>query len=207
MTLKAVVNERKKFTLSQIAKHELAVNLFNHVINSVIFREKFLALKLIQTEGLSNLAVYTKIMTGSEELDPQDDSEADVWVEMYFDPKSGVIGYTYENTKWTYLNSYFFDQYTPDKVAENLFHEWVHKIGFGHDFERTPNRELSVPYAAGYLIGELIRRAMKGEIFEQINGETPAPIEIPKPQPVYKCFKKWSWKKFWWVNACYWEYA
>jgi hypothetical protein len=45
--------------------------------------------------------------------------------------------------------------YTPAEVAGNVFHEWTHKLGFGHDSRYSVSRNSSVPYALGYIMEEL----------------------------------------------------
>ena len=57
-----------------------------------------------------------------------------------------------------WMNSKFFDQNNPAKVTENMMHEWLHKIGFKHDYERTLTRPYSVPYAIGYLVGRIAQK-------------------------------------------------
>ena len=52
-------------------------------------------------------------------------------------------------------NRRFFDNFTPAEIAGNLAHEWMHKIGFDHDFNSTSRRPYSVPYAVGDLVESL----------------------------------------------------
>ena len=44
---------------------------------------------------------------------------------------------------------------TVTSVASNLFHEWLHKVGFGHAVNYSVSRDYSVPYAVGRIIGSI----------------------------------------------------
>ena len=58
-----------------------------------------------------------------------------------------VVGYTSQGTPEITMNRSFFDGYTPAEIAGNMAHEWMHKLGFEHDFRATARRPDSVPYA------------------------------------------------------------
>lgn len=202
--LKVNVNERNGFNTNQIAKHDRACRLLENAINSLEFRDQLLAFNLIQTNNLSNFDVYTMIMQGSETFRPDVDNEIDLYASMYRSSTSGVIGYTYPNDKLVYINSYFFDQFTEADIGGNLAHEYTHKIGFDHDFNRTSNRDSSVPYYVGYTIRSLIKRIMGGEKFPLIDGSKPEEIKIEKPKQVYVCGR--SWRNLW-RKKCSWIYV
>jgi hypothetical protein len=85
----------------------------------------------------------------------------DVEVSMYTDNKSDVLGFTRPTTKRIWMNSKYFNKHTPAEVASHLTHEWLHKLGFDHDRERTPERPYSVPYAVGYIV-----KGIAGKIYE-----------------------------------------
>jgi hypothetical protein len=81
----------------------------------------------------------------------------DVELELYQNT-SNTIGYTYPHTSRIWMNSKYFNKYTPVQVADNLFHEWLHKLGFDHAIKYTLRRNYSVPYAIGYLMEELAHK-------------------------------------------------
>ena len=94
---------------------------------------------------------------------------------MYYSLRS-TIGYTYPDTLRIWINRRFFRSFRPSQVAANLIHEYMHKLGFTHDYNNTPTRKFSVPYAVGRLIREMIDS-------NQINIPTTMP-DIPN-RPIY----------------------
>lgn len=199
--LKVVVHSRDGFTDAEVKKHEVACTMLENVVNSVEFRERLLAKKLVRTEGLTNLQIYQKIMSGAEDLSPEHDGEIDVHVVIYH-KHNKVVGYTYPSTVKTWLNRKFFSKYDYSEVACNLFHEWLHKLGFGHVSATDYG---SVPYALGYLVEEMIKELIAGAVFTDIDGVPPVePPPIPLPQdpiPTVRCYR--SWRTLWLKKVCY----
>ena len=111
---------------------------------------------------LTNAQVYQKIIDGAEVLSPVKDGVINIYVDTYY-KNNGVIGYTYPNSKWQWINLKFFRDYTAADVAGNMFHEVLHKYGFDHTFNFTTNRQYSVPYAIGYRINEICDKLLKQE--------------------------------------------
>ena len=151
------VHERVNFTKEEIEKHILAVNNAVKVLNSKRFKEKFLKLKLTNTDGLNNTQIYDKLMSGADDFNPEVDRDIDVYVEMYF-KNNRVVGYTKPSINKTYLNRKFFRSFDAADVACNLVHEYLHKVGFDH---YSAKEHSSVPYAIGYLVEDCIREMWK----------------------------------------------
>jgi len=153
--------EMRSFSETQTEKMNQAVARIKIVINSVDFKDRVLAhtfngeRKFHNNDGMTNEEIYEHIMIGAETLLPEEDREIDVDVTMYYKNNS-TVGYTYANTKRTWVNSKFFNKYTYAEVAKNVVHEWTHKLGFGHASNRTSSRPYSVPYAVGSIIEDLI---------------------------------------------------
>ncbi len=80
----------------------------------------------------------------------------DFWAATYYTRK-GVIGYTNQSTKTVYMNTRFLNMsdYTAGDVAANILHEWMHKLGFDHDFNSTGRRPCSVPYGSGNIVDNI----------------------------------------------------
>ena len=108
----------------------------------------------VDNDGLTNTEIYQKLLDGSEELVPGIDHQMDLDLELYYSNRS-TVGYTYADGMRIWMNTKFFDIYTPSEVAGNVFHEWTHKLGFSHASSYSVSRDSSVPYALGYLIEEL----------------------------------------------------
>lgn len=176
--LKINVHGREGFTPAMTEKHITSAKLLEQAVNTRLFRDSVLAFSFTNTLGLNNGGIYYKIMTGAESLDPEVDYEADIWVYAYYQ-NNKVIGWTTPNVRETHLNTKFFNEFNYDEVAMNMFHEWLHKIGFDHS---SASDYRSVPYEGGYLIRDIVRRLMNGEILPAV-GDEPIPGEIPKPIP------------------------
>jgi hypothetical protein len=137
-----------------------AISIIKTVIRSKEFKDRVLNFSyagkkaFVDNGGLSNEEIYQKLLDGSEELDPGIDHEMDLDLELYYSRKK-TVGYTKPDALRIWMNSKFFNVYSPSEVSGNIFHEWVHKLGFNHAFYHSVSRDSSVPYALGYLIEEL----------------------------------------------------
>jgi len=123
-------------------------------------------------------------MEGAEVLDPEVDYEIDIYVDDYYSLKK-VIGYTYRNTKYQYVNSRYFDKRSTKLIGSNVLHEYGHKLGFGHDFRRTKRR----PFSVCYQLNDIYE-----ECYDQLMGNL--------PQRIKKCYR--SWRTLWLKKYCYW---
>lgn len=111
--------------------------------------------QFVDNNGLTNEEIYQKLLNGSEELKPIINNKMDLDLELYSNYSTSTVGYTYPNTLKIWMNRKFFDQYDSSQVARNVFHEWTHKLGFGHDSSATSRRPYSVPYGLGTIIQEM----------------------------------------------------
>ena len=141
-----------------------ALDLIRQVIASPEFKHRVLnhryqARRRFQYNlGLSNQQIYHKILEGAEKLQPYKNNQMDLKLEFYSDYESNVVGYTLPNTMKVWINNKYFFKNSTAKVAANLIHEWLHKLGFHHDKEKSTNRKYSVPYAVGSIIKDLAKR-------------------------------------------------
>jgi len=155
------------FSPEQEEKVRKAVVIIKTIISSNEFKERVLnysyngSKKFYDNHGLSNEEIYQKILEGSEKMgNTAKNNTMDVELELYHQ-KTTTIGYTYPNTVRIWMNTKYFNKYTPVKVADNLMHEWMHKLGFTHATTWSKDRDHSVPYAIGYLIEELANKLPK----------------------------------------------
>lgn len=137
-----------------------AVELIKKVVASSEFKERILnhtyqGKKIfVDNNGLTNEQIYQLIVEGAETMNPTKNGRMDVELELY-EQSGRTIGYTYPHTPRIWINTKFFKRYNPVQVADNLFHEWLHKLGFDHSQKYSNSRNYSVPYAIGYLVEEL----------------------------------------------------
>jgi len=103
-------------------------------------------------KGLERDGVYEKIMKGKEKLSGEEDNTANIFLKLSDKKKKGVLGYTKPNTRWQWIYPWFFKKRKVNKIAGNLAHEWMHKLGFSHERRRTKRRKYTVPYAVGYFV-------------------------------------------------------
>lgn len=138
-----------------------AVEVIKTVVASDEFRRRVINKKYegkkiyVDNGGFTNKQVYKKILAGDEKLgNTTPNNTMDLELKS-FEADTKTIGYTYPSIKRIYLNRKFLDKFKPHQVAANLFHEWLHKLGFKHEVKKTPSRSHSVPYAIGYIIRDL----------------------------------------------------
>ncbi len=147
-------------TATQETKLRKALAIIKDVVATEEFRNKILnhtyggAKTFVDNGGFTNAQIYQKILDGAETLQNTKDNEMDMEVELYYAATS-TVGYTYANSKRIWVNTKFFNTYTPAGVAHNLFHEWLHKLGFSHSSSYNSARPYSVPYAIGDMVGEI----------------------------------------------------
>lgn len=165
------------FKAEQEAKMLTAVALIKKVVASDEFRDRILnheyeGKKCFKDNlGLTNAQIYQKILNASETLNPGNNNAMDVELELYFEP-ANTIGHTYPNVKQIWMNTKYYDKFSPVYITDNLFHEWLHKIGFDHEVKFSNTRRFSVPYAIGYLVRELATKYEQEANVAQVTGST-----------------------------------
>lgn len=150
------------FNFEQRQKMEEAIEIIKLVVATEEFKERVLnhtyngEKTFVDNRGFSNEEIYQLILNGAERLQPSLNNTMDAEVQLYYE-NSTTIGYTYTSSRKIWVNSKYFDSYTAAGVAHNLFHEWLHKLGFTHASSWSDSRDYSVPYSLGYLVGEIGR--------------------------------------------------
>lgn len=148
------------FTADQEAKYMAAVAMVKKVVATEAFRTKVLnhtyngVKQFVDNRGRTNAQIYQTILDAAESLQPAKNNTMDVGVKLYYE-NSSVVGYTNGSITYINVNTKFFNGYDVNEVAGNLFHEWLHKLGYGHSASATPSRPYSVPYAIGYIVRTL----------------------------------------------------
>ena len=144
-------------TATQEEKYNKAVELVKKVVATEAFRKQVLnhtyagVKQYVDNRGRTNAQIYQSILDAAETLKPVKNNTMDLGVKMYYTNNS-VVGYTNPSITYINVNTKFFNNYDINEVAGNLFHEWLHKVGYGHDSAATARRPYSVPYAVGYMI-------------------------------------------------------
>lgn len=148
------------FTATQEEKYNQAVEVVKLVVATEEFKSRVLnhtyngAKQFANNNGKTNAQIYQSILEAAETLRPAKNNTMDLEVELYY-ADNNVVGYTYTSVTQIWVNTKFFNQYAVNSVSGNLFHEWLHKLGYGHDSDATARRPYSVPYAIGYIIRDI----------------------------------------------------
>lgn len=163
--IKVAINKATNFNSEQAAHLEASRALLERIVNSEEFKQKVIHFSYngqetyVQNNGLTNLQIYNKILQAAEELPSQTpvNNAIDLQVQLYTSGWTGrnVIGYTNPSTSTIYMNTYFYNYATAAETASNMMHEWLHKLGFDHDYNSTTRRPYSVPYAIGYIVEKM----------------------------------------------------
>ncbi len=160
------IHTAKNFSDQQYDKLMQAKQLVELIINSAAFKSRVLNFSyngvkgFVQNNGLSNQQIYDYLMSGAEMFPVQTgvdhfmDYDLILYKPKWYQSKK-VLGYTSQNTRVVHINRNFFNKAEVNEIAMNLVHEWVHKMGFEHDYRSTSRRPYSVPYGIGYIVRDL----------------------------------------------------
>jgi hypothetical protein len=188
MLTKITIDASKMDTLERREKIQTVAGELHTVINSRIFMDEVMKMRThgerSKLKDLSNREIYDLLMKGAETLDPEVDYEWDIFVDDYYTFKR-VVGYTYLNKKWIYVNTKYFDTRSTKLIGSNIVHEQSHKLGFSHDFRSTKDR----PFSVSYQLNLAYERA-----YDRIYGK-----EIKTKKKV--CSR--SWRRLW-IKKCKW---
>lgn len=171
------------FSPRQEQKVHAASRILRKIIRSDEFRDEVLnhhfegKRAFADNQGLSNEEIYRRILEGSENQTTHGPNNTmDLELELYTDHDSITIGYTYPSIVRIFMNRKYFNRFRPYQVADNMMHEWLHKIGFDHAVKNTSERAHSVPYAIGYIVKGIARRLHRNldpDALELIAADTP----------------------------------
>lgn len=167
LPLKVAVKTRN-FNTRNMIKMNKAIEILEVVMNSKELKKLILNYSyegkagFYQNGGMDNDQIYQHIMSGAENLAPEIDYTMNFDLTLYrsLNPWSTVKGYTKPDTMRIWLHSKFYkkESWTPVDVASNMAHEWIHKMGFGHDYYFSELRQFSVPYAIGGILTKVAKQ-------------------------------------------------
>lgn len=145
---------------TQQVKFDKAIDIIKKVVATEEFRDAVInhtyggKKTYVDNGGFTNTQIYQKILDGAETLQNTKNNTMDMEVELYYAATS-TVGYTYANVTKIWVNTKYFNTNPVTSVAANLFHEWLHKLGFKHASSYSTSRDYSVPYAIGRMISTI----------------------------------------------------
>ena len=148
------------FTAAQEEKYNKAIEIVKLVVATEKFKNDVVNFAyngqkaFIDNKSRTNQQIYQTILDAAETLQPIKNNTMDLEVQLYYAANT-VVGYTNGGTRRIWVNTKFFNSFKENSVAGNLFHEWLHKLGYTHSSSSTPTRPYSVPYAVGYMMGNI----------------------------------------------------
>jgi hypothetical protein len=148
------------FTAAQEEKYNKAIEIVKLVVATEKFKNDVVNFAyngqkaFIDNKSRTNQQIYQTILDAAETLQPIKNNTMDLEVQLYYAANT-VVGYTNGGTRRIWVNTKFFNSFKENSVAGNLFHEWLHKLGYTHSSSSTPTRPYSVPYAVGYIMGKI----------------------------------------------------
>ncbi|MBS1153605.1 MAG: hypothetical protein H6Q89_5303 [Myxococcaceae bacterium] len=160
--MKVSLGQVRGFSVAEREKLDAATLRLTEVLNSREFRDGVLSATFGGKQGYASESrnpseVYAAIRAAKENFTASADGEVDLNVSLqsfsWF--QRNLVGYTTESSDTLTTNRRFFSSYSPAEVAGHLAHEWLHKLGFEHDFKATARRPDSVPYEVGELVERL----------------------------------------------------
>ena len=162
-------------TASRIAKYEIVREMVERTMNedggidgSGTFKTRVLAYdspyttnRFVAASGSgpinkTNNEIYQHHWDGNETRPSatQVDNEADMEVEFYY-ANNSTVGYTYTSSRRIWVNTKFYDTDKPSSASGNFYHEWSHKLGYGHEVSSSNYRPYTVPYGIGYTMRDI----------------------------------------------------
>lgn len=142
--LKVSLNTQK-FDKKRAMKIRTACALLERIINTPDFKEFCMA---------NN--IWDKLEKGLQPTETTPDFEIDVNAILY-KSRNKVVGYTYLNSIYIWINQKFFDKFNYVQIAQNIFHETLHQIlQYSHKNDGTMWTD--IVYRGGNIIGTIGRK-------------------------------------------------
>lgn len=161
--LSVEIKEAVGFSEEEFATLQRAIKILIEVVNSKEFQRYCInpPRNLDHTNGLSSSEIYELFMSGKTALDPTEDTDIDIYINIYYAPNR-TIGYTYPNTLKTWINRRYYSDSTVATIISNLIHEYLHKCGFKH--EMTGYSQYNIPYYYGNGAHYFAKQILNGHV-------------------------------------------
>lgn len=158
-------------TPEDVTRVTQALKLLEGVVNNPAFKDRVLNMTYkigkdtfqgyTQTE-MTPTQILQDIEKGQENYQGGSEGVIDLFLDSYYQ-RSSTVGYTSVSDKFIHMNRYIQGSYTSAQTAGNIFHEWMHKIGYDHSSRNNVYRPHSVPYKLGYMVAEMVASKLAGK--------------------------------------------
>lgn len=128
-----------------VASQEFKDRILNHTVNGV---KTFL-----NNKGFTNEEIYQKILDAAESDNLTKDNVMELVIELIPQKSTSLIYRIISGIKKVFFFLNLFQNTTPAGIAQNLFMQWLGKIGFNQADNVTS--QMSVQQAVSQIIGEL----------------------------------------------------
>ncbi|UOF83081.1 bone morphogenetic protein 1 [Caudoviricetes sp.] len=147
-----------------------ALNLMLNAISSGFFKSELMTIKVSETNGLSRLEAYDKVISGFDAYHRVVDNSLQFFFTLYYE-RSRTIGYTNVGGFGISTNRYFVSRWMTEPygvcdLAGHLFHEYLHSVGFYHRWRHKG----SLVYEWGYLARDVAKQIMDGKVVALADG-------------------------------------
>jgi hypothetical protein len=110
------------------------------------------------SEGLDAAGVWGKIEAGDELQKGAVDGEVDIIINVDYPGKRGILGWTMPSILNQHISGWFLEGAEVYEIVGNMIHEWMHKVGFDHEYRGNVLRPFTVPYAVGDIAERIAKR-------------------------------------------------
>ncbi len=136
------------------------------VLNSREFHDRVLAFQwngatqYADNDGFTNEEIYDQIRNAVENDNPDGRPNVMELVHKisrpWFCTWRKAIGFTNPGSPLITTYSCKYRRMSDADLGGHFTHEWMHRLGFGHDYNLTAKRPSSVPYAVGRIAGQIL---------------------------------------------------
>lgn len=164
--IKVTFKQLTDFTKGKdVIKAQRVQKLIEFVANHPTFHEKILNAdfedrRFVKENGDvvkmdDNQKILDLILAGKEQhVKEGADNEWDLRVSLY---RSLSFEVGHRSNERIFTKKRKFRKFTDRYIAAHWIHEYMHVLGFTHDFKRTDRRPDSIPYLVGEIAGEVLK--------------------------------------------------
>ena len=158
------------FTAEEKDFYLRALNLMLNAISSSFFKSELMTIPVKESNGLTRLEAYDKVMSGFDAYHKVVDHSLQFFFKLFY-KRSSTIGYTNVGGFGISTNRYFVARWMKGKYGEcdlagHIFHEYLHSVGFYHRW----GHKGTLVYEWGYLARDVAIQIVDGKVIALAEG-------------------------------------